>query len=787
MFKERTFFQVTFDGTRGVRTCPTCLLTSNVPTVAMRNGDFTGQAPLRNPFGSVSPFDGNRIRPEFLSPQAKRAQELFFPQPNFGAPDLTFGNYRASFNGAEVHRIFELRLDHNFSSRHSAFARYQNKKSDYEIPGARTALPPTSVGTSTNIRRVNFWTLGDIYSIRPSVFNEFRAGVVVLVSQSRADIRGRDLLEKIGIGGLPFRPGESGVPNISITGISTVTQTLLDPVNDGHAQFADNLTWVHGRHTAKFGAEVVNWFVNRYQPTSAGLFGSFSFTNRFTGNPYADFLLGLPTSVTRLDPSPTQYNRFRDANFYAQDDFKATRRLTLSYGLRYEYNGPSSPNDGNIYSFDLASGSIVVPDDNAKKLFSRFLSPATSVITADRLGLGKSLRSADANNFAPRFGFSWQPGATPKTVIRGGWGIYYSHLSAQIPAALSGGPYTVPTTITNSITADKPLVTFGDPFNAPGAFGTLNLSAVSPRLLNSYAQQYSLSVEREITRDIGVRVSYIGSKGTQLIYSRNVNQPLPSTTAFAQSRRPYPFFNNISYADNGANMLYSGLQTQVQKRFSKGLLFSSAWTWAKELADVDDTGGFELNTQIENAYDRRRDRANVYSVPRHQWMNQVLYALPGRGKLLGGWQANVLMNASTGNFLNATFSGSDPSNTNNIGGRPDVAKTSVDYPKMTAAWFDRTAFAAPPANAGRFGNAGRNLIQGPGYVIFNFGISKTVRFERCGSVQVGASFVNLFNHTNLGEPALTVNNVNGGTITSTHIFPSAGSPRTGQVSLRWSY
>ncbi|MGH9722392.1 MAG: carboxypeptidase regulatory-like domain-containing protein, partial [Bryobacteraceae bacterium] len=407
--KDKTFYQVTFDGTRGSRNY---LFTSNVPTLSQRQGDFSGVATLRNPFTGVEPFDGRRIRPEFLTPQARRAQELFFPIPNFGPPTLTAGNYRASFNGPEVHRIFEIRLDHNFSDRHSAFARYQAKKDDYKIPGARSALPPTSVGTSTNIRRVNFWTVGDVWTPTPHMSNELRAGVVILVSQSDADVKGEALIDQIGIRGLSGRQGVKGVPNMSITGLTPVTQLLLNPVNDGHAQIADNLTWVSGRHTLKFGAEYIHWFVNRYLPTDSNLFGNFSFGGGFTGSPYADFLLGLPTSVTRIDPYSTLYNRWRDVAFYAQDDFKLTRNLTLSYGLRYEFNGPVRANDDNLYSFDLASGSIVIPNEPARRNFSPAFPSTLPVITADRLGLDRSLRKTDTNNWAPRFGFSWRPGAS---------------------------------------------------------------------------------------------------------------------------------------------------------------------------------------------------------------------------------------------------------------------------------------------------------------------------------------------------------------------------------------
>jgi hypothetical protein len=316
---------------------------------------------------------------------------------------------------------------------------------------------------------------------------------------------------------------------------------------------------------------------------------------------------------------------------------------------------------------------------------------------------------------------------------------------------------------------------------------------MSRNLRNSYSHQYSFTLEREVMRDLGVRISYIGSRGSQLVYLRDVNQAFPSTTRFTAASRPMPQYGIVAFADNGANSLYSGMQVHVQKRYSKGLLVSSAWTWAKSLSEVDDTASQEFNTAIENAYDRRRDRADIVAQPRHMWQNQVLYELPWlrkakglTGALFGGWQTNYLVNLATGSFYNATYSGVDASNTGITSGRPDIVKP-VEYPKTASAWYDRTAFAVPPANAGRFGTAARNAIVGPGYVIANFGVGKNFQIAERARLQLGASFQNVFNHVNLGPPATTVNVAQGGTITGTHIFPPAGSPRTTQLSLRISY
>ncbi|MCS7026632.1 MAG: carboxypeptidase regulatory-like domain-containing protein [Bryobacteraceae bacterium] len=778
--KDKTFFLANFDGTSGSRAY---LFNANVPTLAQREGDFSGAGSVRNPYNG-QPFEGNRIPPSLISPQARRAQELFYPLPNFGPPTLTAGNYRASFNGPETHRIYELRLDHNFRSAQSAFVRYQHKNHDYKIPGARSPLPPTSVGTSTNLRNVHFLTLGHLVSLRPSLFNEFRAGNVVLSSKSDADVKGQALLDQIGIRGLPPRPGINGVPTIVVAGLSTVQQLLLNPVNDGHFQVSDNLTWTRGRHTVKGGFELVYWYVNRYMPVDAASFGNFNFSSRFSNHAYADFLLGLPTSVTRVDPYPAQYSRWNNLAWYVQDDFKVAPRLTLSYGLRWEYNQPVTVRDDNFYSFDPVNGNLITPSASAQRFFSPAFPRTVPVVTGDTLGLNRTLRQGDKNNFAPRFGFSYLAGQDAKMVIRGGWGVFYAPFSGAVTAFLAGGPYSLSSTINNAINNGVPLITFESPFGAPGAPGTLNLNGVHPRLRNSYVMQYNLSIERELIRDLGLRVSYIGSRGVQIPFQRNVNQPPPS---LGPARRPFPAYNNLIWAENGAYNSYSGLQTQITHRFSRHLTLTSAWTWAKQISEVDDTGNADLNTMIENAYDRRRDRADVYAVPRHQWMNQVLYELPfaKTSRIFGGWQLNALVNLQTGNFLNPVFAGPDPSNTFNFGGRPDLVKEAISYPRTLTAWYDRSAFAIP--QAGRFGNAGRNIVQGPGYVIANFGVAKNLRFERAGSLQLAASFQNALNHVNFGQPNMTVTAPQGGTITSSHIFPAAGSPRTGQLSLRWMF
>ena len=623
-----------------------------------------------------------------------------------------------------------------------------------------------------------------MFSISPNLFNEFRAGGLVLVSYSTADLKGQALNDKLGITGLP-RHDINGIPNLSISGFSSVAMRLLNPVNDGHTQISDSMTWVRGKHTLKGGVEFIHWAVNRYFPVDPAAFGNFNFSGRFSNNAYADFLMGLPNTVTRLDPYPTQYFRWNDLSWFVQDDFKLTPRLTLSYGLRYEYNQPLSARDGNIYSFDMRTGSIVIPNDASRKAFSPYFPSTFPVVTAAQANIPETLRAADKNNFAPRLGFSYAMGQNSRTVIRGGWGVYYNHYSGAVGGTLAAGPYAVSTTANNAIINGKAAFDFASPFAAPGASSTLNLNAISADLYNGYTMQYSVSAERQIWNDFLVRGSYIGSRGVGQVFQRNVNQPLPSALPFSATRRPFPRFNNIVVAENGAYNDYNSLQLTAAKRFSKGLQFTSAYTLARDLSEVDDTGNADLNTAIENAYDRRRDRGNVSAVPRQQWMNQVLYELPlGKNKFLKGWQTNFLVNFQSGTFVNPQWAGADPAGIGAAAVRPDL-NASVNYPGTLGQWYDRTAFSVPVA--GTFGNAKRNALETPGYALMNFGIAKATTFERIGTIQLSATFLNAVNHLNYGSPNATVNNVNGGVITSSHAFLSAGSARTGQLGLRWMF
>jgi hypothetical protein len=442
----------------------------------------------------------------------------------------------------------------------------------------------------------------------------------------------------------------------------------------------------------------------------------------------------------------------------------------------------------------------VVPSQTILDQYVNPLFPAQiPIVTAEQAGFPeRSLRRGDFNNFQPRFGFAWRPFGGTKNVIRGGWGFYNDDFTADIFSPLYGGPFSLTESFVNTITNNTPALTLQQPFLERGTTGNVDVTGLSVDLRNAYAQQWNLTIERDLGLSTGLRVSYIGSKSTSLVYGRNVNQPIPSTVPFNQNRRPFPLYRNIVMRENGGNQIYHSLVTQLERKWSNGLSFMGAWTWAKNLTDVDETGGVEGGTTLENAYDRARERGDARYTPRHRFISTAIWELPfGQGKaflnqgglaqaVLGGWQLSGSFIAQTGEFLTPTFAGSDPSNTQTVGGTPDrVGNGNLPSDQRTIdRWFDASAFAVPPANAGRFGNSGRGIIVGPGRQTASAALFKSFPVRERMFFRVQISFTNLFNRANFDVPALNISAPAAvGTIRSIQTRDLAG-PRNGLIGAR---
>ena len=804
VFKNRTFFYGTYERfpQRQER-----IFNSNVPTVAFRRGDFSSLLPrtiVRDPANN-QPFAGNIIPQARLSQTSQRVQQRFYPLPNFGPENEFQRNWRGVGPGSQFKSLAEGRVDHKLSASNSLFGRYSWNATganvyDYNLP---------TMPIRDQDRRTTTITISDTHLFSPSLINEARFGLMISRNPAFNPLDGPALVQEFGLQGIVWNPEiAKGAPIFTLTNFEPIgASDLYQDPSERIGQFVDNVTWTKGKHTLKAGiAFAANRGTNFPGGTSFPVlqFGQFDFPGAYSGFDYSDFLLGIPQTAGRASAIPLQSVVNRDFSWFVQNDWKATRRLTLNFGLRYEYNPPYHDNNELLFNFDPAAGRVIVPSERALKavnpLFPTNLVP---IVTAAQAGLPSSLYFTDLNNFVPRFGFAYRPFGNAYTVIRGGYGIYIDDISSQLWRLGSGGPYVSQESFTNSITNGVPAFQFPRAFPAGfGAVGAQNFTSVNPHFVNPYIQQWSLTLEHEAW-GTGFRVSYIGTNSRKLPWVFNVNQPRASTTPFNNNLRPFPQLRNILARENGGIHNYNSLNVVGERKFSKGLHYQLGWTWAHNLTDSQSDS--EQGSLPEDAYARHREYENVNYTPRHRLVGSLLYDLPiGRKRaffsgmnrvtdlVVGGWTISSTLAAQTGSFFSSTFNGFDVSNTNTVGGRPDrIADGNLPTSQRSITrWFDAPAFAVPgdinadlrpDVNVGRFGNSAPSVLVGPGTFDLSAGLHKDFALTERIRATLQGTFRNVLNHPNYGTPATNIRAANVGIITSLN---GLAGPRSGQVALR---
>jgi hypothetical protein len=791
---DRTFFMLSVWGQRvpGGTT-----LTSTVATPAMRQGDFSAFSAIADPT-TGNPFPGNRLPVDRLSPVALRVQERFYPLPNFGDPTvLTSNNNRTQMLPRNLQNRWEARLDQKISDKNIVYARFSWRGAVQE-PNENLPTIPLRNG----YRRGSTFVLSDAHTFGASLVNEFRFGRQSSPNQVLGSLSGLEVLAYTGIQGISPPGDYRGMPQFTFSGTGAVTNAQSsNHTNDRYHSWtlADSLTWVRGSHTRKMGIDFVHNGTDGVN-VSNGTFGTFTFNGFFTGNAYADFLLGLPERAARATYREYQDIRGYSQYLYFEDTWRINPKTTLTLGARYEYQFATSDSEGLMYNLDPRNMSLIVPD---KAFVSGKINPllpkTIAIVKATEAGYPQSLRHTDANNVIPRIGLSVRP--FDKTVIRAGYGIFIDDFGFSVSPP-SGGPLYAFTETFQNTNKRQPQYTFPNPFGVSGSPGTATASGFKLDLKNPYAQQWNLTVEREVS-DIGVRVSYIGTKGTNLGYTRQVNVPLPSTTPFSNSRRPYPQFGSLTFSDNGGNSIYHSLQADAERRFGRGLYFQAAWTWSNLISDVSDSRS-DLGPTIENPFDRARDRGREAYAVRHRVNGSVIWDVPvGRGRryltslpaglneIAGGWTVSTLFFFETGRYFTPSFSGRDTAGIGQTSGRPDcIANGNLPPSQRTIErWFDPGAFAIPPANSGLFGNCGVNTLEGPGLNAQHFSVTKRF-YERNEHTNVEFQFniLNIFNHPNFDLPSANISSTSTvAQVRATRTFLEAGSGRTMTARVRVNF
>ncbi len=772
--KDKTFF---FGNYEGSREASTVVVTGNTPLPEWRTGDFSALATRVNDPLTGAQFPGNRIPANRIDPVSQKVQDFFYPTPNFGAAGLQAGNWRGQFPGNTGFTRFDdwgVRIDQNFKNGDRIFFRVNYRR--LPLIARESTLPP--VGQRDQLRGSRSAVLSWTHLFSAGVLNEFRTGFTRQRNYYFPSLIGSDILQQVGIQGVTTT-GIHNVPAFNITGITSTDQPNSQALTlDTNFQWTDNLSWTRGRHSMKFGFDVIRDQLGGYNYPNS-MYGAYNFTGTYTGSPYGDFLLGIPQTTQLAIPNPPRYLRGTLWSMYAQDQFKVNQRLTLNYGVRYQLLGPYYDRYGSIANFDPKTGAFVLPEAGLNHV-NPFYPKNIPIISASQAGFPeKSLVRFPKNSFYPRVGAAYKPFGDDKTVIRAGYGIYGNIIYGSLGRALGGGPFSGSTTYTNALTGGVPLFRFPNPFLPTGATATQNAFGVNPDLATPYTQQWNLTIERQVG-GAALRVSYVGSRSVSLVYTRNLNQPAPSTTPFTNSRRFYPIFNNISYYDNGGSQRYHGLQAAIAKNYGKSLTFNAGYTKASDWTDTQE-GTFTGQT-IENQFDRRPEWANNLLTASQRVYGYAIYQLPvGKGHrflnnsragdlVLGGWQVAFNAMAQSGQFFTPSFTGFDPSNTNTIGGRPDVvsgASTSPMGERSIHNWFNAAAFKIPgcpdstpvcgrPDSIGRFGNASIGSLRGPFLSNTDFALSKYFPIRENLRMQFRLNMANALNHPNMSLPAANI-------------------------------
>ncbi|HEY6659641.1 MAG TPA: TonB-dependent receptor [Pyrinomonadaceae bacterium] len=765
---DRTFFFADYEGTRS-REGITRI--TNVPTALERAGNFSQSifGVPTNPF-TGQPFD-NGIIPDFFINPVGRAIAALYPLPNRNVP---LQNFVSSPILRDDNDSFDARVDHNLSEQANLTFRYSFGDRNLFEPftGSSFSLLP-GFGDTVKRRSQNGMVALTLV-LTPNLVNESRVAfsrVAASVTQE-ASVLNSD----VGLPAISPRARDLGLSFITITGFSPLGDEGNNPQNSvtNVYQFLNNASYVRGDHLIKFGVDLRFSQQNAFRDVESRGRLQFSPFGQITGNALGDLLLGFPflTSIARVD-NPQQI-RTESYNFFINDSYRVTPRLTLTGGLRYEYNSPPVDADDRANVYDVTTRSLVQVGTN---------------------GVPRSGFEADKNNFAPRVGFAWS--VSQKTVLRGGYGIYYD----QSPLAPAEALYFNSPFFDNNIffsLQGLPL-TLNDPFPAFFPFPLPDSAlAIQRDLRTGYMQHWNFNVERQLGSSSVLELAYVGSKGTKLLTARDINQPQPSVLpqGLPFVPRPDPRFDDIDLLESRANSNYNALQARFQQRLARGLSALASYTWSKSIDDASNFFSSAGDPNFpQNSYKVAAERGRSNFDVSHRLSVSYSYALPfGRGRqyladnswlstVLSGWETFGIVTLQSGRpFTVALLSEIDNSGTGrsilgfgandrpNLVGDPDVSNPT------TLQWFNTAAFVFPAP--GTFGNAGRNVLEGPGFQNVNASLVKNTALTERVNLQFRAEAFNLFNHPNFNLPDNFLGSPTFGRITS------ARDPRHIQFGLK---
>ena len=751
ILKNKLFF---YAAANGAITPSATTYLETVPTAQMRTGDFSqSTATVKDP-STGKGFAGNMIPTSRLNPLALAVNNYYLPAPNVGGPNQLSNNYTYTFPYPQdnyVREDFTQRVDYDISDKNRLMGRLIIDKTSYILPDNYPVFTWTRERFNYNL------VFEDTHIFSANVVNTARVGIYYEKPNDGGTVygvtptSGTDAVTKLGLQGVnPKGLNVQGFPSMAITGYPTLlTDAGGSSENIRDWGIADTVAWNKGKHVIKIGAEEKPQF-NTVNNAPTGSYGQFTINGTFTGNAYADFLLGIPQTSARLNPVVPRSLTDNEFGAFIQDDYKVNSRLTLNFGLRWDLFGPPGYNDNLVYNWSPYTGGIIVPPsaiNSVNPLFPKNISIATGPVTPH----------PDLKNIAPRFGIAYR--IDNNTVIRGGYGIYTPTLGL-FARAQGGGPFQITETYTNAIVNGTPLFSFPNPFPSSTASANIPSQTVVGYPLstsNGRIHQFSATVERKF-RQTGIRLTYTGSVDHGLNYMINIDKPQPGLTAFSASRQPYPQYNTASYWRSNGKTRFNSLTIEGQHKTGQ-LTLTGHWAWSSSMDNM-------LNLENPNAplawnrdaYPSENSAvlSVVWAVPVGKGRTFLSHSPAAVNYLLGGWNLSWISTLESGHFFSPSYSGSDASNTNTSGGLPNrICDGNLPSSQRSIGhWFNASCFTAP--TPGTFGNSGVNILVGPGYAVQDVSLSKSVQLTERVKFTFTGAYSNLFNHPNFLTPASNI-------------------------------
>lgn len=715
---------------------------------ALRTGDFSGVSQTIIDPLTGEPFPNNVIPSDRIDPNAAILADpnLVFPLPNAA-------NNRWSGVGGQPINVREeiLRVDHNFNERNQIFFRFVHDTTEQQFP-------TTQWGGQT------YPTIGTLFTNQPKAYHgqwtsTFTPNIVneASLSFSRQPLQLNptgNFQRPAGLNIPELFEGNNAnrIPNIRLQGATGVTiDTGSWPWTNNLDTWIvrDNLIWNRGNHTLRFGGEFMP--LAKRQDLFGLTNGDFYFNNDVVGHDFANFLLGRSFEYRELEKQTSPTYKARSGSLHVSDTWRASTKLTVNLGLRYDMLPHAYEQDDLLAAFypglyDPARAPTVLSNGQLVGDYD----PLNGIAQAGVNGIPRGIVQNHWNTFMPRVGFAWRPWGED-TVIRFGYGLYTERIQGN-------DVYNVGPNPPNSFTAQI----FGAPLSNPGGGEQRrfagNLQTYDGPYKLPMIHQYNFGIQRRLASGVVATAAYVGTSASHLQTGRNINQPTPdgaaqvlAGTATVNQVRPFLGWGNIQSYENSTGSSYNSLQFSLRTDNYKGLTLQASYTWSHAL---DYTSSDVQGNAHQNAYDTSLERANGNFDRRQMLMLSYVYDIPtpkdwskALRSTLGGWTFSGITSFQSGIPLNITLPGDNAG----IGGgpyRPDVTRDPnlPSEERVRERYFDPTAFAQP--ERGRFGNASRNIVRQAGLNNWDLSVFKNIPLGwESGSLQFRSEFFNAFNHT----------------------------------------